>query len=319
MADTGKPAWPQTPDGTTDWEVVFEDPGTGFIQLIAQSPSKEILLQTTTLVLDKLFTRRGDEDEVERLKLRLEDIIAAPDDIASKHTKVGDLLRQVKNVRVEKARIYIERKNAGASIDRRAGLMWKIDFLLKPKVLIPVGLIFVIMLSGLIYTLLQTTLGTPRMAQEKSRVVVEEEPPRRQPAMEQKAKPSETVRPDTPEPEPVRIWLKTMRWPLSSMSAQERPQYYAVILYVKDWDIKIGVCRRVANIMDKLYQVFNHTLPQGRAATNEELAAAKELVPSALNQIFVTDVILNADVLRYGDPNFKSATLPPYCKSPDKP
>jgi len=60
-ANMGKAAWPKTPDGTTDWEVVFEDPQTGFIQLIAQSPSAETLRLTTTVVIDKLFTRRGNE------------------------------------------------------------------------------------------------------------------------------------------------------------------------------------------------------------------------------------------------------------------
>lgn len=334
LADTGKPAWPQTPDGTTDWEVVFEDPETGFIQLVAQSPSADILRQTTTVVIDKLFTRRGDEVEVERLKNQLESILSQPDDITAKQTGVSGLLRQIKDTRIEKARIYIERKRAGAAIDRRAGLMWKIDFLLKPKVLIPVGLTFIVLLSGLMYAILESTLGptraptvaeapttqppavsepSPEPAQPKPEAVKPEKPPA-------EVKPPKVTPPDAtqPEPKPVRIWLKTMRWPLTSMSTKDRPQYYAVILYVKDWDTKIGVCRFVANVMDRLYQGFNRVLPPDRKATAAEIAEMERIAPNILNQIFKAKLVDKVEVVPYGDPRFKTAVRPPYCKSPDK-
>jgi len=335
MAVTGKPAWPQTPDGTTDWEVVFEDPETGFIQLVAQSPSADVLRQTTTVVIDKLFTRRGDEVEVASLKKQLETILAAPSDIAVKQAGVSGLMRQVKETRIEKARVFIERKRAGAAIDRRAGLMWKIDFLLKPKVLIPVGLAFILLLSGAMYTLLQSTLGSSRPApvaemtqpapEDEAAPVEEDKPAEEEPPVADVAPPPEPVDPALmppdaapKEPKLVRIWLKTMRWPLSSMSTKDRPQYYAVILYVKNWDHKVGVCRRVANVMDNLYQLFNRELPQSRPATDDELAEVERIAPNILDQIYKVDVIQKVEVIRYGDPRFKAATLPPYCKSPDK-
>lgn len=326
MADTGKPAWPKTPDGTTDWEVVFENPDTGFIQLVAKSPSPEVLRQATTLIIDKLFTRRGDEDEVVNLKNQLESILTNPGDIASKQTGVSGLLRQIKEARVEKARVYIERKRAGAAIDRRAGLLWKIDFLLKPKVLIPVGFTFILLISGLVFTLLQSTIGpsTPTIVAEATpdaaEEVIEEETP------DEEFTPPEPVDPDDlppeaapTEPEPIRIWLKTLRWPLSPMSTKDRPQYFSVILHVEDWDTKIQVCRRVANVMDKLYLAFNFVLPQDRKARDIELEELAGLIPSAVNQIYDAKLITKSEVYRYGQKGFKAASLPPYCKSPDKP
>jgi len=334
MADTGKPTWPRTPDGTTDWEVVFEDPQTGFIQLIVQSPSAETLRLTTTVVIDKLFTRRGDEVEVTRLKQELETILAAPGDIIAKQAGVSGLLRQIKNVRVEKARVYIERKRAGAAIDRRAGWLWKIDFILKPKVLIPVGLAFVLLLTGAVYTVLQSTIGASRpLSVAEAPAVTDPAAPTE--AASSQTQPAEAATPPEaqmpkpgpdgtpplqaePKAEPVLIWLKTMRWPLSSLSTKDRPQYYAAILYVKDWDTKVNVCIRVSNVMDTLYQLLNHTLPQDRAATDDELTKLERVAPNVLNQIFKIGFIQKVDIVRYGEPGFQVAIRPPYCKSPNK-
>ncbi|HEY9080073.1 hypothetical protein [Magnetovibrio sp.] len=334
-ANMGKAAWPKTPDGTTDWEVVFEDPQSGFVQLIAQSPSAETLRLTTTVVIDKLFTRRGDETEVTRLKNQLESILAEPVDIAAKQKGVSGLLRQIKDARIEKARVYVERKRAGAAIDRRAGLLWKIDFLLKPKVLLPVGITFILLLSGIVYALLQSTIGPSRPAQlaQAPAAVSEPEtaptpepqaPKPEEPAKVQDAQP-DTVAPSQPAPEvvpeepgPIHIWLKTMRWPLTSHSTKDRPQYYAVILTVEDWDTKVAVCRRVANVMDKLYQGFNRVLPQDRNATDTELGEFERIAPNILNQIFKMDLIKSVDILRYGEAGFNVANRAPYCKSPEK-
>ncbi|MBF0251910.1 MAG: hypothetical protein HQL35_14910, partial [Alphaproteobacteria bacterium] len=112
MADVSdKKSWPQTPDGTTDWEVVFENPDTGFLALVAQSQSVEALRMTATVVIETLFTRRGDEEVVVRLKDALERILAigGEADIAMKRTGVTTLLRKIKTERIEKARVYVER------------------------------------------------------------------------------------------------------------------------------------------------------------------------------------------------------------------
>lgn len=331
-ANMGKAAWPKTPDGTTDWEVVFEDPQTGFIQLIAQSPSAETLRLTTTVVIDTLFTRRGDETEVARLKNQLESILNEPDGIAKQQAGVSGLLRQIKDARIEKARVYIERKRAGAAIDRRAGLLWKIDFLLKPKVLLPIGITFIILLSGIVYALLQSTIGPSGSVPVAQAPAVSEPSPTVKPttpetapeAQESQVAPTVTPTPDAtvdatpPAAEPIRIWLKTLRWPLTSHSTKDRPQYYAVILSVEDWDTKVSVCRRVANVMDKLYQAFNRVLPQDRKATDEEIAELKRIAPNILNQIFKMELVNSVDIVRYGEAGFNVASRAPYCKSPDK-
>jgi len=331
MANSDAALWPKTADGTTDWEVVFEAPEGGFIALIAQSPSAETLRLTTTVLIDKLFTRRGDQVEVKRLKQQLEVILAAPDEIPAKQTGVTELLREIKNTRLEKARVYIERKNSGAAIDRRAGLLWKIDALLKPKVLIPVGLVFIALVSSLVFILLQTTLGPGRPVQ-MAEAPVSAQAPTAAPTVsgadeaQPPAAPEPRTEPTASEPEieaprppvgPIRIFLKVMRWPLSSLSATDRPQYYGAVLSVRDWDTKVAVCRRVAPVMDRLYQAFNKVLPQDKNATAAQLAEVERIGPNILNQIFKLKLVDEIKVYPYGQAGFQVAKRPPYCTSPD--
>lgn len=160
MADNPKAAWPKTPDGTTDWEVVFEDPTSGFIPLIVQAQSAEALKMSATVIIEKLFTRRNDTDQRELMIARLGELVKEHGaDLDVTRTAVSDLMREIKDERIEKARVYVERKRAGASIDRRAGLWWKIDKFLEPKVLLPIGALFVLVLSAIVYFALQSTLG----------------------------------------------------------------------------------------------------------------------------------------------------------------
>jgi len=160
MADSPKAAWPKTPDGTTDWQVVFEDPTAGFIPLILKGQSPEAIKMGATVIIQKLFTRRNDVDLCAQYITRLGDIITTADgDMERISFRVSMLLREIKDERIELARVYVERKQAGAALDRRASLWWKVDKLLHPKILIPLGVVLVAVLAGLVFMMLQTTLS----------------------------------------------------------------------------------------------------------------------------------------------------------------
>src|SRR3989339_874441 len=134
MADNPKAAWPKTPDGTTDWQYVFEDPTAGFIPLIARAQSADALKMIATVILQKLFSRKNDVDELHLHLAHLSSIIEAGGSIDDIAAQINTLMRKVKNERIEKARVYVERKKAGAAIDRRSGLLWRISNLLAPRV-----------------------------------------------------------------------------------------------------------------------------------------------------------------------------------------
>lgn len=312
MTDNPKAAWPKTPDGTIDWEIVFEDPTDGLVPLVEQSQSAETLRLTAEVVFQKLFTRKNDADARHQLMTQLEDIISAGGDFEAQKASVIALMRQVKDLRIEKARIYIERLHAGAAIDRRAGLFWKIDTLLKPVVLIPVGSIFVIALAAIVYFALSTTLSDKPTADTQAPSAGDA--PEMRAATPGQITVDEALEPKAPEAIP--IWLKTVRWPVSPEDTYERPQYYAVIPYVMEWPEKIEFCRRVPKVMDTIYVAFNETIPQDRPARIDELAAAESLLQDMLNDAMPEDFVVKVVVARYGTAQFKVSTLPPFCKSP---
>lgn len=315
MADNPKAAWPKTPDGTTDWEYVFEDSSAGFIPLVAQAQSVEALKMMSTVILEKLFTRKNDADELALHIARLNTIIAAGGGFEGMLRQVNVLMREVKDERIEKARVYIERKKSGAAIDRRAGLLWKIDNLLKPMVLIPVGAVFVLVLSGLVYLLLQSTLGPEPTPAEKAAAEAQQ-------AAEDKAEAEAEAAQDAldeAEPEPLPVLFKSLRWPLTTKYTTDRPQYYSVVLYVKGWDHKTEVCRRLPTVMDRFYTSFSDTMPLNRQPREAELQAVGVDIKDAINAIlpgsYVTDVLVG----RYGTREFRITARPPYCYTPPVP
>ena len=106
MGGAKKPDWPQTPGGTTDWEVVFEDSQSGLIPMILQAKTAHALRESTLVVIRQLYTRKDDPPEVERFTRELDGLI--PDDTPSTSLpKVSEgvtaILRQIKTERIRKA------------------------------------------------------------------------------------------------------------------------------------------------------------------------------------------------------------------------
>ena len=307
MADNPKAAWPKTPDGTTDWQVVFEDPDAGFIPLILKGQSPDAIKMGATVIIQKLFTRRNDADLCAQFITRLGDVITTADgDMNRISTAVAALLREIKDERIELAHVYIERKKAGAALDRRASLWWKIDKLLQPKILIPLGGVLVLSLAGLVFMMLQSTLG-PTSEVTRGTPGTESQPG---------ATPEEGADDDDPYAKPLPIWFKTLRWPLTSVHTTDRPQYYSVTLYVRNWDHKIDVCRRLPTVMDRFYQAFNDAMPPRRAAKKKEMRAVERIIKDSINRILPASYVKNVTVARYGTKDFHVASRPPYCKSP---
>lgn len=124
MADVKKPNWPQTPDGTIDWETVFEDPETGLIPVLSQANNKEILHKVTVTVIKQLFTRKNDEIEVQRFLKELDVILgetAGSEDLPKMQDAILNLMRRIKSGRVEKAAAYVAEKKKKAALGAKDG------------------------------------------------------------------------------------------------------------------------------------------------------------------------------------------------------
>jgi len=120
MREMGKPKWPQTPDGVTDWEFVFEDANEGFIPLVMMASSPVILKECATVIVQQLFTREDDGIHVMKYIIDLDEIIPAASEnytdtklIDGMKSRTADLLREIKADRKKKAGAYLQRKMAG--------------------------------------------------------------------------------------------------------------------------------------------------------------------------------------------------------------
>lgn len=111
MAEIKKPAFPQTAEGVTDWETVFEDPERGLIPLVARAQSSDALRGCLMVVIQQLFTRKSDELEIVRLTRQIDALFAESGGALPAEAAVA-LLRQIKDHRVEKAREHVEKTKA---------------------------------------------------------------------------------------------------------------------------------------------------------------------------------------------------------------
>lgn len=125
---------PKKPDGTTDWDVVFDDPDKGLIALINRVNTADGLRQCGQIMIKRLFTRKNDQLSVTRFTQELDDIISyagAIGDLSEIKSEVVMMLQRIKAIRVAKARIYLEEKAFTNAENRRSS---KEDMEIKEKV-----------------------------------------------------------------------------------------------------------------------------------------------------------------------------------------
>lgn len=114
---------PKKPDGTTDWDVVFDDPEQGLVALIDRVNSTDSLHKCGEIMIKRLFTRKNDQENVARFTSELNDIISKADtagDFSEIKAEVAAMLRKIKAIRVAKAKAYLEEKSRSLKIERRS-------------------------------------------------------------------------------------------------------------------------------------------------------------------------------------------------------
>ncbi len=122
MPDKEERSWPLAPDGTTDWELVFEDEETGLIALIEQAQTTKALRQCAVVVIDQLFIRKNDASNRVTFCSELDSIVSAQGvalDAGQVRTGVSALLRRIKDERINKAADYVARQKTGETGEER--------------------------------------------------------------------------------------------------------------------------------------------------------------------------------------------------------
>jgi hypothetical protein len=105
-------AWPKLPDGSVDWMIVFQAPKVGFMSLLDEADTTEKLQACFSVIIDSLFTRKGDEEV--RDSYHEAATVLFGDNETDEHALAGQKLKlrmvmmRVMNDRIHRARLHAE-------------------------------------------------------------------------------------------------------------------------------------------------------------------------------------------------------------------
>ncbi|MEK9671012.1 MAG: hypothetical protein VW268_00725 [Rhodospirillaceae bacterium] len=167
MGETTKPAFPQTPDGVTDWEKVFQEPARGLIPAIQRATNEAQIKQIMLVIIRQLFTRKNDELQVAQLTRQLDDLLAGTGGAVPTDAAVG-MLWQIKEERQAKAAEYLAGKGEKKGKKNRRGpggkskVLYFFNVIFKnPKYLILTAVGLLLLLIAVIGGIAVTSLKPP--------------------------------------------------------------------------------------------------------------------------------------------------------------
>ncbi len=241
-----KIGWPKTPDGTIDWETVFEAPDDGLIAQLVDVDSHDLLFKVTETIIRQLFTRKGDESEVEAFLGELTRITGAADGdaaaIGPTRDSIIDLLRRIKNGRIEKAAAYVaEQKQKAAQGQKRRRIRRrdddrKLDMKLRVMLMGGGGLAAALILAGVLFVLgggidggkgsgeqvAGTPAADPATQQASERIAIEDAAS--DGTFDEKKLPGETSKPETPETAATaRLEFTANGYPIGTLGSKDLP------------------------------------------------------------------------------------------------
>ncbi len=115
-----KKLWPKLPDGTIDWEVVFEHPENGLVRLIEDASKSQTLIDCAATIIQSLFSRDGDEDVRAKYTQALAKVTSSgTTDVAIVGAQIQDILRGIKGNRVKAAAEWSAHKKQQSDERRR--------------------------------------------------------------------------------------------------------------------------------------------------------------------------------------------------------
>ena len=305
MGDTNKPAFPQTPDGVTDWEKVFEDPNQGLISVIRTAQTADNLRACMMIVIRQLFTRDDDALQVAQLTRQLDDLLvqsagAVPSDAAIA------MLRQIKTQRQDMAQAYLadkkkkkrrkNRRNAAgsASVKNAVYLLFK-----NPKYFIGLAVVLTILLAGVITILaIGGPDGTPHASEDAGREgppagndtapapkedAESKVPPQAKPPQQDMPLPEFTQTRKAATMTPVAIVLRHVTLPRSLGKWKRGPTHVMPFIFVKDEGDVSSVCRQLPYILSTLNVELSKAFQDIEVFDEQVLAGVARRVGSILN------------------------------------
>lgn len=328
---TGKSSWPKTADGTTDWEIIFEDPDSGLVPLVMQARSLEGLRACAGVIINQLFTRKNDAAHKARLHQILERAIQraeAGESVDLARDGVVKILRSIKQERVLKAAAYVAKKKReadrgrGSAIERR-GLPASLDIFGGRKMIIAsVAALSVVVatLVGIAYFMgggddpvAEPATALPKVTAPPPAAQSEPEPdPQPEPEPEPDEKPASSPPPPVrKKPEyPKTVYFEPLYWTLASTKERRIDTYYQAIAVVTDRSKFTTLCRQLPNIRDAVNLALARAHPDVGMAGEKELAEAARMARKQIAGKLGTGLFVAFDVVRDDDDRFDPKARP---------
>ncbi len=298
MAEAKKPAWPKTPDGTIDWEIVFEDQTSGIIPLIMASNSPAGLYKSAEVVIRQIFTRKNDSEQVVKFLAILNGIIAgqkSDSSFESVKMEVVNLLRRLKSGRIKRANAFLEKKRLEKTEgeerqkpERRekGGLTIRqiSDTLFgnKMRILMTVGSIALLLIA---FVSMLTVLGVVEITS------TEGDEPIPETILESPLEPDEEESEEVPEEEPelevIREYLVIMKpitWYFNVGGTKTKRSFVLPVIGLHDEDDWRTVCAQSPRIMDAVNLALALKIPKDRKATTTDMANATTYAVAEINK-----------------------------------
>jgi len=331
MSTNTTPKWPKTTDGTTDWEAVFEDPTGGLIQLVVQAQSVDALDECTRVVIQSLFTRKGDEAEVRRSLVALDAIMTGgreSSDVIEVRAAVENLLRRIKGERIDKARTYIAQKRGKQALERRAGAFGlpKVPLIAAATAVVLIGaaLVSAWLLSGPDASMQSAAVSSDAGdAGDAGNQVAKTDVPApevKKPAPKKAEKPGRVKsRPNKPKAKakpaaakpayPQAVLLKPLYWTYKSKS--NRPGYvsYQPFIVVADRRHYQTVCVNAPWVTDAIYVTLSRIHPTDRLASARELSRAGQSSAKKINGRYGKGTVGDISFVANSDHRFRSSVM----------
>ena len=133
MPIADKSEWPKTPDGTTDWEALFENEGTGIIPIVLAAETPQQLKQLSEDIIRAIFNRKRDHTIVDKVHAYLNKLIpknAPQERLPAMKAGVKQMMLKVKHARIKKAESFVRKKKRHAKrkphkeLNRRSHPIW---------------------------------------------------------------------------------------------------------------------------------------------------------------------------------------------------
>ncbi|MBT7148447.1 MAG: hypothetical protein HN893_16210 [Rhodospirillales bacterium] len=299
MTEVEKPAWPKTPDGTIDWEVVFEDSESGVVTLLMAANSPASLHKCAEVVVRQLFTRKNDEQQVDNFLGELEIIIAEMGEegnFENTQASVISLLRRIKSGRIRRAEAYIKQKQLDSKGRREGESPGIFGFLFGTTLgrLITSGTV-VVFLGG---TALIVMLTLGDNAEQDPFVSGSAATSK---SVEPESKAVEERASDEPEEVDHRYYvvLEAVIWPFTVTGGRTRPTPLLPVVELSeetDWEI---ICAQSPKIRETINRSLTRHIPDDVKTTDSHLARATGYAENKIIE-YLHDVGLeNFSLMRY--------------------